>query len=189
MNLTRTSQRSSNGCFRLPPSPYVEGHAREAIVPAERPTSDELTYHGLTGDNGNTMILIENARGDPIGTVQHLPKHSPTGMNWGFAGSGPADTARSLLVAALGPAAICPTCNGTNRVVYVSDDSEGTTVPEPFEPSRHRWTRKGWQCECDGGYICLPYPRFADQVVSHWGPEWTMTQASILNWLFTMQAD
>lgn len=37
---------------------------------------------------------------------KHLPKHivlhSPTGMNWGYGGSGPADLALSLLAAVVG---------------------------------------------------------------------------------------
>jgi len=30
--------------------------------------------------------------------VIHQAKHSPTGMEWGYGGSGPADTARSILM-------------------------------------------------------------------------------------------
>ena len=32
-------------------------------------------------------------------TLKHKVKHSPTGMEWGYLGSGPADTARSILYA------------------------------------------------------------------------------------------
>jgi len=32
----------------------------------------------------------------------HIIRHSPTGMNWGYGGSGPADLAFSLLVAVIG---------------------------------------------------------------------------------------
>lgn len=31
--------------------------------------------------------------------VKHVVRHSPTGMEWGYAGSGPADCARSMLLA------------------------------------------------------------------------------------------
>jgi hypothetical protein len=157
-------------------------------MPAEHRAGGELIYHGRNSGNGTAVILIENAAGDQLGVVQHLPKHSPTGMNWGYAGAGTADTARSLLIAALGPQAICPTCQGTTRVVYISEGDGGSPIPEPFEPSRHRWTQTGWQCECDSGYTHLPYPQFADQYVSHWGPEWTMSQSSILTWLSAAQA-
>jgi len=33
--------------------------------------------------------------------VIHQVKHSPTGMEWGYSGSGPADTARSILMMVL----------------------------------------------------------------------------------------
>jgi hypothetical protein len=36
--------------------------------------------------------------------LPHLVRHSPDGFNWGYAGSGPADLARSLLVDCLGSA-------------------------------------------------------------------------------------
>ena len=55
-------------------------------------------------------------------------------MNWGYAGSGPDDTARSLLIEVLGEDAICPVCAGTGRVVYVGDDAEGMPRAEPFDP-------------------------------------------------------
>lgn len=33
---------------------------------------------------------------------KHFKRHSPTGMNWGYGGSGPADLALSLLVECIG---------------------------------------------------------------------------------------
>lgn len=33
---------------------------------------------------------------------RHIKRHSPTGMNWGYYGSGPADLALSLLTAVVG---------------------------------------------------------------------------------------
>jgi len=33
----------------------------------------------------------------------HYVKHSPTGMSWGYGGSGPADLALSLLMECVGP--------------------------------------------------------------------------------------
>jgi hypothetical protein len=156
------------------PNPY--------LMPEDRPSGD-VTYHGLRRESGVSVIVIENAVGEPVGIVPHLIKHSPTGMNWGYSGSGPADTARSLLIEAMGSAAICPACGGTSRVVYVGAGGSDEPVPEPFDRDRHRWTKQGWQCECDGGYKRLPYPDFTEQFVSKWGTEWLMTRADILEWL------
>ena len=154
---------------------------------AAQAADDDVIYHGLSREDGGAVIFVENACGEQIGVVPHLPKHSPSGLNWGFAGSGPADTARSLLIAALGPNAICPACNGTNRVIYIGETEDGAPVPEPFDADRHRWTPNGWQCECDGGYKRLPYPAFTERFVSQWDAEWIMTQASILTWLSAAQ--
>ena len=35
---------------------------------------------------------------------KHIVRHSPTGMTWGYGGSGPADLALSLLTAVVGAA-------------------------------------------------------------------------------------
>ena len=146
-------------------------------------TPRETIYHGLWRENGCCEIAIEDEDGHRVGTVRHVPKSSPTGMNWGYAGSGPDDTARSLLIEVLGEDAICPVCAGTGRVVYAGDDAEGMPRAEPFDPSRHPWARRGWICECDEGYRHLPYSRFASEFVIRWGKEWTMSRDSILQWL------
>lgn len=41
---------------------------------------------------------------EPSGTreLPHVVRHSPTGFEWGYGGSGPADLARSILVDAVG---------------------------------------------------------------------------------------
>jgi hypothetical protein len=140
-------------------------------------------YHGLWRENGCSEIAIEDPHGRRVGTVRHVPKSSPTGMNWGYAGSGPADTARSLLIDVLGEDAVCRSCAGTGRVVYVGDDTEGIPQAEPFDPQRHPWAKRGWPCECDEGYRRLPVSRFVSEYVIHWGKEWTMSRHSILDWL------
>jgi hypothetical protein len=108
---------------------------------------------------------------------------SPAGMNWGYAGSGPADTVRSLLIDVLGQDAICRSCAGTGRVVYVGDDAEGIPQAEPLDPHRHPSARRGWPCECDEGYRPFRFPGLWSEYVIHWGKEWTMARHSILDWL------
>ena len=98
-------------------------------------------------------------------------------MNWGYAGCGPLDTARSLIIDALGTEALCPVCRGTARVVFLADGAE------PFDPARHPWSGRDWPCTCAGGYRDVPYAEFAGEFVAHWGEEWMMTRPSILGWL------
>jgi hypothetical protein len=73
---------------------------------------EDVVYHGYWQEDGDSVICVEDAPGEQIGVVRHLPRRSPTGMNWGYAGSGPSDAARSLLIAALGDDAVCPVCRG-----------------------------------------------------------------------------
>jgi hypothetical protein len=49
---------------------------------------------------GNPTVLVEtNGKTAPL---SHVVTHSPTGMNWGYGGSGPADLALSILTDAVG---------------------------------------------------------------------------------------
>ena len=40
---------------------------------------------------GSKVVLVNGKR------LKHINKHSPSGFNWGYGGSGPADLARSIL--------------------------------------------------------------------------------------------
>lgn len=55
------------------------------------------TYKGkLTDDKvgGQEIIVDEDGTTYPL---PHIERHSPDGFNWGYGGSGPADTALSIL--------------------------------------------------------------------------------------------
>lgn len=56
-------------------------------------------YFGIRDDTG-VHVAIE-AHGDVV-PLTHYVRHSPTGYEWGYEGSGPADLARSLLAHHLG---------------------------------------------------------------------------------------
>jgi len=118
--------------------------------------------------------------------LPHIKRHSPTGMEWGYGGSGPADLARSLLIDALGPAAACPLCNGTVHVAWADDLGDAAADPEPYDPARHHdlEPRLITDCFCDDGYRVLPYQAFKFEHVARWPHDhWSMTRAEVLRWL------
>lgn len=51
------------------------------------------------GVGGQTIVVQDN--GDEY-LLEHIERHSPDGFNWGYGGSGPADTALSILTDCLG---------------------------------------------------------------------------------------
>lgn len=51
------------------------------------------------GGVGQVIIVRDNGEEYPL---EHIERHSPDGFNWGFGGSGPADTALSILTDCLG---------------------------------------------------------------------------------------
>lgn len=118
--------------------------------------SNSVTYRGYGNQKsaGGRLIVVD-IDGD-LSPLPHQSKHSPTGMSWGYSGSGAADLARSLLIHALGDRACCPTCAGTGEVVYDtatrSDIPISTRSPEA-DPGRYSEVMGCNECE-DG--LCRP---------------------------------
>jgi len=48
----------------------------------------EIIYHGRQ-ESGDTIITVETVGGQQIGMLPQTVRHSPSGMNWGYRGSGP----------------------------------------------------------------------------------------------------
>jgi hypothetical protein len=85
---------------------HGESHASAADVCAVGFAQQEaLATHGHHGDvyepDGPNAVRRVGLDGQRRSLV-HMVRHSPTGLNWGYGGSGPADLARSLLLDALG---------------------------------------------------------------------------------------
>ncbi|MDT7858349.1 DUF6166 domain-containing protein [Rubrivirga sp. S365] len=55
-------------------------------------------YEALTGD-ADDVVLWRTLEGEAHASVPHAARHSPTGIEWGYGGSGPADLALSVLLA------------------------------------------------------------------------------------------
>ncbi len=51
------------------------------------------------GVGGQTIVVQDNGDEYPL---KHIERHSPDGFNWGYGGSGSADTALSILANCLG---------------------------------------------------------------------------------------
>lgn len=135
-------------------------------------------------------------RGDPDGKVairaadgtflaalpNAAPRKSPTGFGWGYAGSGPATLARSLLVAAIGPdLAACPACAGTRKVVC---DDDGQT--EPWRPGSYAADVVQPCHACDDGIRHdLPYQDYKETVIALLddGQGWTIPRVAVIDWL------
>ena len=84
---------------RSPLRLVVPGEAR--AEPADGPAVGipvRPEYHALTGD-AEDVVLWRTAEGVAHASVPHAARHSPTGIEWGYGGSGPADLALSVLLA------------------------------------------------------------------------------------------
>lgn len=171
---------------------YLELADGQAVTedPERVTCPDDVIYHGVYRETGGCIVLTETPAGEVTGMVSHVPHHSPTGMGWGYAGSGPADCARSLLIAALGPdKARCPECNGTQLVIF--DQSAPTGSARPYNPAADGPRdlldpeRYGKCWTCTGGWAPLPYQAFKFEYVAKWPTspgEWRMRRSAIRAW-------
>jgi hypothetical protein len=138
----------------------------------------DVLYRGVQPPGGGAgKITICTLTGREIATVTHLVKHSPTGMGWGYLGSGASDCARSLLAAVIGEKlAVCVICAGTGQVVF------GQNRP----PRENDPTATLRACAfCDLGLDLPPaiYHRFKEQFVAVWDNEFGITRGAIVGWL------
>ncbi len=66
-------------------------------------------YLGFRKPDGTAYVMVRDAQAQrgPV-PLQHVIRHSPTGLEWGYGGSGPADLALSILADYFGEAADLP---------------------------------------------------------------------------------
>ena len=57
------------------------------------------SYRGVRSTGPQIILVFEEGRSYAL---KHTERHSPDGFNWGYGGSGPADTALSILTDCLG---------------------------------------------------------------------------------------
>ena len=71
------------------------GNVENASPPEPLQLDQELI---LANPKSSTNIeLIRSPHATALGLEQHIVRHSPTGIEWGYGGSGPADLALSIL--------------------------------------------------------------------------------------------
>lgn len=63
-------------------------------------TRPEKVYRFVRGSDDTGHVIVTDENGSRL--LTHHVKHSPTGLEWGYGGSGPSDAARSILIDALG---------------------------------------------------------------------------------------
>ena len=101
--LRRLADGASGG-DGAPAAPSVDGRSPlRLVVPGEvrhEPVGVPVRpeYQALTGD-AEDVVLWRTPEGEARASVAHAARHSPTGIEWGYGGSGPADLARSVLLA------------------------------------------------------------------------------------------
>jgi len=152
-------------------------------------------YGPLDSPAGGRLVTV--TRDGIESPLRHIVRHSPTGMTWGYAGSGPADLARSILVDALGDQARCQLCRGTARLAVPQDEDSDADIVA-FDGDLHGWHRdeqhrrafdvqRCWKCE--QGIVALPYQQFKFEFVAGW-PEfgWAITQEAVLAWYAQVNA-
>lgn len=145
----------------------------------------EVVYKGThSNDGGRVQIVTSTSPTEPtrVALLPHHVKHSPTGFSWGYAGSGPAELARCLLIDALGDRATCTTCKGTRRVFPDEMTDEFRAATPDDDPAAVA------SCiDCDFGFgpeVERCYQSFKFEVVAGWpqSESWTLSRDEVLRW-------
>ena len=144
------------------------------------------------GDAVAATFTIQRWVGSHASMVQ-VRSESP--FSWGYAGSGPAELARCLLIHALGPRSRCVVCEGTGQVVYGPDGKEYSVAEAQDQLPGTDWAEAVSGCmACEDGCAVMPamYQQFKFEVVAKFTPEqpWSMPQTEILDWYrrYTLRA-
>ena len=95
------------------------------------------TYKGWRlGPNPDTasenIVVVANDEKPQDGSreLPHEVLHSPTGLNWGYGGSGPADLARAILFDLLGPIGKMPVLYQAFKAEFLIHMGNDWTLPE-----------------------------------------------------------
>ncbi len=72
-------------------------HATDGQNTARNTLSNDTLISGRRAEDGRALVWINDDRQLP-----HVVHHSPTGFEWGYGGSGPADLALSILTLVIG---------------------------------------------------------------------------------------
>jgi hypothetical protein len=148
-----------------------------AATPAD-PEPDVIYKGSHRGSSGPGPVWLERPDGELIGALRHVVHHSPSGLSWGYGGSGPADLARSILIDACPDEMTCPSCKGTRRVVFVgAEDVEPRPAPDDADPD------EVVRCmDCSDGYRWDRYQDFKWEVIAGLPDEFTLSRAEVRAW-------
>lgn len=134
------------------------------------------TYIGTyTVSGGSIAVKLED------GTTYPLPRsgrnHSPTGFNWGYGGSGPAETAASILCDFFDDGKHkCDLCEGEGELaVDATEDEGGDDVDK----------QRCYACEGRGIKLPVSYQDFKFAVIARLeqGKDFELTGKEIEDWL------
>jgi len=159
-------------------------------------------YRGHSDGASGAHVVEVLEDGELVALLQHHAKHSPTGISWGYSGSGPADLARSLLIDHLGGAAWCRHCKGAGHVAlvavrvaetgelfgYVEEGHVAAVRAETGEVAFAPSDRTQQCSECWGEKTSFQpglYQQFKFDVIAKLPQHgsWTLTAAQVADWL------
>lgn len=153
------------------------------------PDRGAAVYYAGSREPGGVIVTANNDAAGWTAPLVHFVRHSPRGFGWGKAGPEAADLALALIIDAIGPAALCPGCNGTHKIVldpaWNGDPAREPSVP--YDPMRPVDPLSITTCLCEDGIRPgLPYHDLVYTHVARWKADtWTLARADLLDELTT----
>lgn len=142
-------------------------------------------YEGRRLNEGCEVYVINEADGSryPLPTHWDIYNHSPTGFEWGYSGSGPAQLALAILADHFGPdkePEKCPFCDGPVKDWKCArEDEQQVGCGYDGEKEGDKW--KSITGGIDRGAI--HYQVFKRDVVALWSKDWVITTKQIDEWV------
>jgi len=120
----------------------------------------EFIYRGVRHTNGRTVVTVDGA------PLPFDGRHSPTGLEWGYQGSGPAELARAILTHHNRGEPVAPTVYQHFKAIGPATwKADRWTIATSDIDDALRAIRSTWAIDC---VLCADTGR--REVRGHWSP-------------------
>ncbi len=133
------------------------------------------TYKGERLKEGCEVYVTEEGKRYPLPMHLEIRNHSPSGFEWGYGGSGPAQLALALLADHIGPdpsPAVCPFCESAMKDWKCSEPECNFDGNHKLYAEEYKWLS-----------VAKLYQDFKAEIVAALDDRWEIDSAALDRWI------